>query len=179
MRRRLSYANVVATLALFIALGGTSFAAVTLAKNSVRSSHITNGQVKRADLANRAVNSAKVANQSLLAEDFKPGQLAAGPQGPQGAKGDSGITTLKVRATTGAGGAATVNCRPGERVTGGGAHSVNGFVDGSGPTSEPLAFETTNGISFQDYTPTSWSATARDLNGDPTDVTAWVICATP
>ena len=35
VRERLSYANVVATLALFIALGGASYAAVTLPHDSV------------------------------------------------------------------------------------------------------------------------------------------------
>jgi hypothetical protein len=176
--RRFSYANVVATLALFIALGGSSYAAIKLAKNSVRSSHIKNAQVKRADLARNAVNSTKVADGSLLGEDFRAGQLPAGPQGPAGPKGDTGVTTLKVRATT-ATGATTANCQPGERATGGGAHSVDGFVDGSGPTSQPLAFEVKTGITFQDYTPTAWSAAARDVNGDPTDVTAWVVCAAP
>jgi len=35
-RNRLSYANVVATLALFVALGGTSIAAVTLTRKGER-----------------------------------------------------------------------------------------------------------------------------------------------
>ncbi len=38
MRRlsdRLSYANVVASVALFVALGGTSYAAVSLSRGSV------------------------------------------------------------------------------------------------------------------------------------------------
>src|SRR5688500_13584798 len=51
-----AHGTVVAYLALFVALSGTSYAAVTLSKNSVRSSHIKNGQVKRADLADRAVD---------------------------------------------------------------------------------------------------------------------------
>ena len=35
IRNRLTYANVMATVALFIALGGVSYAAVKLPKNSV------------------------------------------------------------------------------------------------------------------------------------------------
>jgi hypothetical protein len=85
--RKPSPAMLVALVALFVALGGSSYAAITLGKNSVRSKHIKNGQVKRADLARNAVTSAKVANSSLLANDFKPGQL---PQGPKGDKGDPG-----------------------------------------------------------------------------------------
>ena len=92
IKNRLSYANVVASLALFVALGGTSYAAVTLSKNSVRSKHIKNGQVKSADLGKNAVVSAKVKDQSLLARDFRPGQLPAGPPGAPGATGATGAT---------------------------------------------------------------------------------------
>ena len=88
--RHLTFANVVSLLALFIALGGSSYAAITLKKNSVRSSHIKNGQVKRADLARNAVDSSRVAQGSLLAEDFAPGQLPAGPQGERGPQGPQG-----------------------------------------------------------------------------------------
>ncbi|MEX2464472.1 MAG: hypothetical protein WD428_01215, partial [Gaiellaceae bacterium] len=63
--RKPSPATVIACIALFVALGGTSVAAVTLARNSVLSKHIKNGQVKTADLGANAVNSAKVGNGSL------------------------------------------------------------------------------------------------------------------
>jgi hypothetical protein len=46
--------NVIALLALFVALGGTAYAA-----NTVRSSDIVDGQVKTPDLANGAVTGAK------------------------------------------------------------------------------------------------------------------------
>jgi hypothetical protein len=78
LRPKLSYANVVGTLALFVALGGSSYAAISLSKNSVKSKHIGKGQVKRSDLGKNAVNSAKVADYSLRVADFKRGQLPAG-----------------------------------------------------------------------------------------------------
>jgi hypothetical protein len=87
LRSKLSYANVVATIALFVALGGSSYAAVALSKNSVKSKHIGKGQVKRADIGRNAVNSGKVKNFSLLAADFKSGQLPAGPKGDPGEPG--------------------------------------------------------------------------------------------
>ena len=80
LRARLTYANVMATIAVFVALGGSSYAAVTLKKNSVKSRNI----------AKNAVTSPKVKNGSLLSRDFKTGQLPAGPQGPKGDKGDQG-----------------------------------------------------------------------------------------
>jgi hypothetical protein len=90
---RPSHATVVAYAALFVALGGVSYAAVTLPRNSVASKQIKNGQVKNADVARNAVTSAKVKDGSLLSNDFKPGQLPAGAPGttgPQGLKGDTG-----------------------------------------------------------------------------------------
>jgi len=90
VRLHLTYANVMATIAVFIALGGSSYAAVQLSRNSVRSKHIKNGQVKRGDLGRNAVDSTKVKNGALLAQDFKTGQLPTGPKGDRGAPGDAG-----------------------------------------------------------------------------------------
>jgi hypothetical protein len=63
-----------------VALGGTSYAAATLPKASVGSK-----QIKR-----NAVRSKHVRNHSLLAKDFKPGQLPRGAEGPSGATGEVG-----------------------------------------------------------------------------------------
>lgn len=82
---------VVACIALLIALGGTSMAAVSqLARNSVGTAQLKNGAVTNPKIKNNAVNSAKVANRSLLRSDFAPGQLPAGPTGPQGPAGPAG-----------------------------------------------------------------------------------------
>jgi hypothetical protein len=84
LRARLTYANVMATLAMFFVLGGGAYAAGTkLAKNSVGSR----------ELKTNAVTSSKVKDGKLLAKDFKAGQLPAGrtgATGAQGAKGDKG-----------------------------------------------------------------------------------------
>jgi hypothetical protein len=48
--RHLSYANVAASLALFISLGGASYAAVSLAPHSVGSRELRNGAVETAAL---------------------------------------------------------------------------------------------------------------------------------
>jgi hypothetical protein len=75
-----SPAFVLAALALFVALGGSSYAAVKLKKNSVLSSHIKNEQVQSAD----------VKDASLLAQDFGPGQLPKGDTGDRGSQGERG-----------------------------------------------------------------------------------------
>jgi hypothetical protein len=61
LRSRLSYANVVATMALFVALGGTG----AYAANTVFSSDIVDGEVKAPDIAANAVDSARVRDNTL------------------------------------------------------------------------------------------------------------------
>lgn len=85
----------IALLALFVALGGTAYAAVTLPSNSVGTRQIKPKGVKGADIASNAVTSPKVKNGSLLAADFKPGQLAQGLTGDKGADGTNGTNAAK------------------------------------------------------------------------------------
>jgi hypothetical protein len=92
LSRRPSPAMVVACLALIVALGGTSVAAVSqlVPRNSVGPRQIQFGAVTGPKIRNNAVTSAKVANRSLLRTDFAPGQLPAGPTGPMGPAGPAG-----------------------------------------------------------------------------------------
>lgn len=94
IRSRLTYANVVGSMALFIALGGVSYAAATLPKNSVGSTQIKKNAVTGAKVKNSSLTGADVRNRSLTAADFAgsvQGPVGPqGPQGPQGAKGETG-----------------------------------------------------------------------------------------
>jgi hypothetical protein len=80
-RPKPTYSSVVATIALFLALGGSVYAATQLPKNSVG----------RKQLRKNSVASSKVKDGSLLSSDFKAGQLPRGPQGPPGATGAQGL----------------------------------------------------------------------------------------
>jgi hypothetical protein len=83
---RPTFAGVTAVLALVMASAGTGYAA-GLAKDSVRSKNIVDGQVRTADLGRDSVKSAQVDDGSLRAQDFRPGEI---PPGPAGAPGVSG-----------------------------------------------------------------------------------------
>jgi hypothetical protein len=76
-------------LALCVALTGTAYAA-TLPKDSVGTRQLRDGAVSAAKIKRNAVSSPKVRNRSLLAKDFKRGQLPRSPRGPKGEKGDKG-----------------------------------------------------------------------------------------
>lgn len=75
-------ANVVAYVALFVALGGTSYAALKLPA----------GSVTRRVIRDNSITSTKVKDFSLRAVDFGSGQLPAGPAGPRGSAGERGLT---------------------------------------------------------------------------------------
>jgi len=77
----LSYANVVATLSLLIALGGASYAAVELPANSVGPRQLRNGSVGTQKLAfPLAMASAKVASARVGSEVIECGGCPVPPE---------------------------------------------------------------------------------------------------
>ena len=76
---------VVACIALLFAMTGAGYAAGMLGPNTVGTK-----QLKK-----NAVISSKVKNRSLLAVDFKAGQLPRGPQGAQGPQGVQGVQGIQ------------------------------------------------------------------------------------
>jgi hypothetical protein len=84
---RLARRHVFALLALFVALGGSSYAAHAAAtkllpKNSVGSAQVINGSLQKVDLSKRAFAALK---------DTRGAQGLPGPQGLQGAAGPAGL----------------------------------------------------------------------------------------
>ena len=79
--RRPSPAILIACTALLVALSGTSVAAIA---------NVPLLSVGTPQLKSNAVTSPKVKNRSLLAVDFKKGQVPRGQRGPQGPVGPSG-----------------------------------------------------------------------------------------
>lgn len=114
--RRLSPALVIACIALLVALGGTSYATVlNVPRNSVGTPQLKRNAVKPAKLAPNAVRTAHVLNGSLLAADFKPGQIPQGPKGDKGdkgEKGDNGISRVFTNRTGGPTQALTATSAP-------------------------------------------------------------------
>lgn len=193
---RPSLALVIALLALVVALGGTSYAAVSLAKDSVLSKHIKNGQVKTADLKADAVTGAKVKDGSLTVGDFSGVQLPAGPAGaagaagPAGPKGDTGapgipgpVNTVTVVTSSGAispgsFGGATAQCPAGKQAIGGGPDLEN-VLTMVMTASFPL-INNTNAFTLPNgqYGPaTAWRAFARNNGAAAATFKVVVVCA--
>jgi len=60
LRRRLTYANVMSTLAVFIALGGSSYAAFTISGRSINNRSIPANKIKRNSLTGREVRESRL-----------------------------------------------------------------------------------------------------------------------
>lgn len=110
LRARLSFANVVSSLALFVALGGSAYAAgalplnsvgrAQLQANSVTATKLAADSVGRSELRGGAVGAAELAPASIGLRALEPalrGTLARaaetgapGPQGSAGAQGAAG-----------------------------------------------------------------------------------------
>lgn len=78
VRSRLTFANLISCLALFVALGGASYAATQLPKNSISSKQIKKGSIQLSDLS-------KGARRHLAGTVGARGPAGqAGPVGPAG-----------------------------------------------------------------------------------------------
>lgn len=84
-KRRPQPATLISLIALFVALGGTSYAALSVTGKNVKNNSLTG-----ADIKNSSITGTDVKNRSLRAVDFRAGELPAGAQGLQGPKGDTG-----------------------------------------------------------------------------------------
>ncbi|MEZ5077987.1 MAG: hypothetical protein R2725_11150 [Solirubrobacterales bacterium] len=76
LRPKLTYANVIATVALFVALGGVATAATRLPKNSVGPNQIKRGAVNAAKLRNEAVRKNKIAPKAVTVGKLGPQAVA-------------------------------------------------------------------------------------------------------
>lgn len=158
MSRRIclpSPSMAVACLALGVALGGTSYAAVKIPPDSVGRSAIREG----------AVGTAQIRDGSLQAKDFKKGVLPAPPK--------DGTSTVRQQSgepvAAGAVGAVSVSCEAGERATGGGG----GFA-GPPTTNDSVVDSLPVGDA---PVPTRWRISLFNGGTAPRTPVAYVLCA--
>jgi hypothetical protein len=107
VRGRLSYANITATLALFIALGGGAYAATSLPRHSVGSAQLRAHAVTASKIRHSAVRSGAIRNRSIELRDISTSARAA-LKGEQGAPGPAGPAAIADRAAVNSGGTEVV-----------------------------------------------------------------------
>ena len=179
VQHRPSPAMVVACLALLVALGGSSVAAVdALGRNTVGPAQIRPNAVGASELRNNAVTGRKVRNHSLTAADFVASSLPRGPAGvigPITVRQDSvtvaGGTGAAVQDGAYATGTVSVNCNPGEKAISAGT----GWSDDAAGRElwvQRLTPVVTNGAV------TGYRGTGGNDSGNTSTFTLYVLCYT-
>jgi hypothetical protein len=171
--KTLSFSNVVACLALFIALGGSVYAAGKISGTQIKASSLPGNRIKAKTLTGNQIKPGSLTGKQIKAGSLTGTQIKAGSlTGTQINQGTlTGVTASKISSiqyatsTISVGetpGTTTANCPNGTNVTGGGAtvsDEVNAFVNDSGPSG------TRNG----------WTATGFDFAGSA-NMTVTAIC---
>ena len=149
--KALSFSNVIALVALFVALGGSVYAAEKINGSQIKSNSIPGNRVKTKTLTGKQVKP-----NSLTGTQVKESTLAE-------VTASSLASVQYVAVTVGlgseTGNTGVANCPAGTNVIGGGAtvsNSLIAFVNDAGPSP----------------TRTGWTATGFGLNGTTMTVTA-------
>jgi hypothetical protein len=173
----------MATVAVFVALGGTSYAVAT---GSIDSRELKNDSVRSKDIRDNDVRSRDVRNGSLLARDFTAGQLPSGPRGPAGPQGAPGPASAATNAvvrfveeavpanTPDTGTFASASCNAGERLIGGGAAVIGAAFNDVSFSRSGYGFDITQGSP-----PTEWIAGVVNPSADTGTLRAWATCVSP
>jgi hypothetical protein len=144
--------NLVGYVALFAAMGGTSYAAVRLTPGSVTARALGSGAVTHAKLSSNSVSGKNVINGTLTAADFAKGLLS----GTSGVNGSTGVNgTNGSSGTRGAPGPAG----PAGAAGADGNSAIIARGRGTGTVSAPHGASTDVGISGA-----TWTQGANDVN---------------
>ena len=142
MRRLLRPANVLACLALFIALGGTGWAGDVIGHNAVGTPQLKAAAVTSIKLAPGAVTRSKIAKGAVGSDAIAAGaiaadRLAAGVVGGVAGAKISTVTTPAAVPANSNGTVVTAVCPSGQKATGGGWNSgLDAFPLYEGPTAD-------------------------------------------
>lgn len=155
LKSRLTYANVTATIALFIALGGTSYAALTLPRNSVGDNQIRAGAVRSSEIKDRSI---RLRDISVATREDLEGRR--GLPGPTGAAGPAGAAAVKYFAVANSSGRFV----RGNAVSGGREAATGTYAVAFAQSVSGCAFSATIGTDDATLIPAG-RATVSDLGG--------------
>ena len=196
---RLTYANVVSSLCMFMVIGGGAYAATALPRNSVgrnqlKHDAVTSWKVKdhtltAADIKNGTIGTGALANGTIPGRQTvtvrpgnaaPPGKNGSGPNcvdgvpgGSKGYKAADGVTQNSCGGGAGGQSTLTASCLPGEVAVGGGydMDKRHALVTKSAPNALTAG-----------TTPTAWVvrvASLTDQDANQTTVTPYVVCLGP
>lgn len=148
-RSHASYANIMSTIAVFVAIGGTSYAAITLPRNSVGRPQLRSRSVGAEELRRAAVGTRAIKNGGINTQDLSNAtkDALAGKPGPIGPPGPAGTTLRASISSSGgaiAGNATASDAEPPNKRLIGFSRSLIGCIptatlarNPGGPTPDP------------------------------------------
>jgi hypothetical protein len=98
IRKRITYANVMSSIAVFLVLGGaTAYAAKKIGSNEIKGNSITTGKIKKqavtsSKIKNNAVTTAKIANGAVTGAKLNLGTIGAVPNAVHANSADNANT---------------------------------------------------------------------------------------
>jgi hypothetical protein len=168
LHSKLTYANVISSLALFLVLaGGTAFAASQFGKETIPGRAIKKESIGPGKLSQGA--------KSTL-QGPKGATGPQGLQGPQGLPGAPGATKIDVQYGPEQDGS-LASCPAGQVAVGGGGQAFEG-AQGEGflYVSQPM---TGNALTPKGGTPNGWFVKGANEFGEHPEAIAYVLCASP
>lgn len=165
-RWRFSPAMAVALLALFVALGGSGYAAV-----KINGKHIANRSIAGKKLKRNTVTGKEVKEWSLRRNDFQPGQLEAGFTKVVMRKG------APIDIESSEFGRAEAHCETGEVATGGGVYNESQVYAMTVTSSYPLPNPIAPPAVGDGVPATGWRVWVANNSTSVHPVEAYVLCA--
>jgi hypothetical protein len=155
IRKVLTFSNVVACLALFVALGGSVYAASKISGKQIKANSLPGNRIKPKTITGnrikpKALTGRQIKKHSLTGNEINQGTLtevsAAALAGVQ-----YQVTTVPLARNSSDGTTATVACPSGTSVIGGGAtvsDEERAFVNDSGPGPQQASWTATGFVRF-------------------------------
>jgi|tagenome__1003787_1003787.scaffolds.fasta_scaffold20970427_2 hypothetical protein len=183
-RKQVTFANVTAFIALFVALSAGSYAAISIPANSVGSKQLKKRAVTSAKLGSNSVSSSKVASNSIDASKVKDGSLGGADinattlgKVPSAAAADTAgsapIARVKIVSAAGSNGASTGSNGPIDSAT---ATCDNGLVVTGGGVQ---VSDRSNQLLLDSYPQgnNGWSGDVANYDTAPHGFTVFAICS--
>jgi hypothetical protein len=104
LQAKLNYANVMATIALFVALGGSAYAATKLPKNSVGTKQLKAGSVTTPKIKNGAIASAKIKDGAITGAKVDLASLGTVPSATSAANATNAMNAANAANASALGG---------------------------------------------------------------------------
>ena len=174
-KSKLSYANVMATIAVFIALGGGAYAAIKIPKKSVGTKQLKANAVATGKIADSAVTAPKIADGAVTAPKIGAGQAVKDIAVREVIDDNVGNNAFSIQRPA---------CLAGETaIAGGGGYTALGTRNYSNNDIETIT-RTNAPIDANDDAATAgstssvaWLVSAQNVAGVARDFHAYVVCA--